>query len=515
MHGLILVQLQKFAIQTIGSDTWRRALKSADLDGTSFSASGLYDDSQAFELVVLAASTLGVSVDEVVESFGRFLSSELIRLYQRVIKPSWKTLEIIENTETFVHSAVRAGNPGATPPVLDAIRISETELHLLYSSERKLCKLATGIIKGLADHFNEIIEIQKDSCMHNGDPYCSFRLIRSTVKHDTEKINLGNTVHFDSKGQITSTVSHESSDDDLPDGAKTATASEATRWDQFVSPPLSDADFGSIGPYRLLARQGEGGMGCVFRSIDTRTEQLVAVKILHPKFAKDLTSQKRFMRELSALQKISSPHVVAVRDVGQIGPLPYLVMEFLKGTNLNGYCARFQSLPIHEVLRIAIETVLGLSAVHDSGIIHRDLKPDNLWVESPSLNLKIIDFGLAHAMSEELRLTRTGTFIGTPSFMSPEQAGGGAIDHRSDFFSLGCILYELTTGKRPFDRANIISTLSAIATHTPKHPKDLQPELPQDLSQLIMDLLEKSPNNRPGDCKEILLRVRGIAGQLN
>jgi serine/threonine protein kinase len=129
--------------------------------------------------------------------------------------------------------------------------------------------------------------------------------------------------------------------------------------------------------------------------------------------------------------------------------------------------------------------------------------------------LKIIDFGIAHAMSEEMRLTRTGTFIGTPSFMSPEQAGGGAIDHRADFFGFGCILYELTTGKRPFDRANIISTLSAIATHTPERPIDLQPELPQDLSDLIMDLLEKSPSKRPGDCQEILSRVRAIARDLN
>lgn len=147
MHGLILVQLQKFAQQTLGPEEWRSALSKAGLDRTSFSAGLVYEDRQALELIVLAAETLNVPVDEVVEMFGRFLSTELIRLYQRVIKPQWRTLDIIENTETFIHSAVRVGNPGAVPPVLDAIRLSENELQLLYSSDRKLCKLAIGIIK--------------------------------------------------------------------------------------------------------------------------------------------------------------------------------------------------------------------------------------------------------------------------------------------------------------------------------------------------------------------------------
>ena len=131
MHGLILVQLQKFAQQTLGSEEWRSALSKSGLDRTSFSAGLVYEDRQALELIVLAAETLNVPVDEVVEMFGRFLSTELIRLYHRVIKPHWRTLDIIENTETFIHSAVRVGNPGAVPPVLDAIRLSENELHLL------------------------------------------------------------------------------------------------------------------------------------------------------------------------------------------------------------------------------------------------------------------------------------------------------------------------------------------------------------------------------------------------
>jgi len=127
MHGLILVQLQKFAQQTIGPQQWREASAKAGLNHQTFSAGSVYEDSQAIEQIALASSILGIPVDQVVESFGIFLSKELIRLYQRVIKPEWKTLDIIENTETFIHSAVRAGNPGAVPPVLDAIRISDDQ----------------------------------------------------------------------------------------------------------------------------------------------------------------------------------------------------------------------------------------------------------------------------------------------------------------------------------------------------------------------------------------------------
>ena len=501
MHGLILVQLQKFAQQSIGPNQWRDALFQSGIENTAFSVAMNYDDSKAFELVKLAAKALGIPTDDVVESFGRFLASELIKLYQRVIKPGWRTLDIIENTETFIHSAVRASNPGATPPVLDAIRISEDELHLLYSSNRKLCKLATGIIKGLADHYDEVIEIQKDSCMLAGDPFCSFRLTKNSSKQDTQRIVIENTLAQDLG--VTLTASRVSPDKTMSETDE----SSPTQWMDFVGPAIFEADIGSIGEYRLVARQGEGGMGCVFRAIDTRTEQSVAIKILHPKVAQDPTARTRFLRELQALQKIKSNHVVEVRDVGQVGQLPYLVMEFLRGTTLQSYCLRFQSLPIHETLRIAIESIQGLSAIHSAGIVHRDLKPSNLWVEAPSLNVKIIDLGLAHAMTEEMRLTRTGTFIGTPAFMSPEQAGGGTIDHRSDFFSLGCVFYELATNTRAFDRGNLMATLSALANHTPTNPAELVPEIPNDFADLIMQLLEKKPMDRPNSCAEIQAKL--------
>ena len=515
MHGLILVNLQKFAQQSLGPEEWRSALSKSGLDRNSFSAGSVYEDRQALELIVLAAETLNVPVDEVVEMFGRFLSAELIRLYQRVIKPHWRTLDIIENTETFIHSAVRVGNPGALPPVLDAIRLSENELQLLYSSDRKLCKLAIGIIKGLADHFQEVIEIHKDSCMLQGDPFCTFRLIRNLARHDTEKLDVRKTMQFGLESPLTVQGDSLSWEGQTNKTLAERSKSELTRWESHLSPAILESDFASIGPYRVLAQHGEGGMGCVFRAIDTRSEQTVAIKVLHPQVSKEATSKKRFLRELQALQQIRSPHVVEVRDVGEVGQLPFLVMEFLRGTNLQVYRQRFQSLPIHEILRIAIETVDGLSAVHRCGLIHRDIKPENLWIESSTLNVKIIDFGLAHAVSEEMRLTRTGTFIGTPSFMAPEQASGGSIDQRADFFSLGCVLYDLATGQRPFDRQNIMSTLSALANHIPENPLDLWPDCPAGFSELIMQMLEKEPVKRPQDCQEIAGRLKQIVESLS
>jgi serine/threonine protein kinase len=256
-------------------------------------------------------------------------------------------------------------------------------------------------------------------------------------------------------------------------------------------------------------------MGCVFRAIDSRTEQTVAIKVLHPKVSREAIAKKRFQRELQALQKIRSPHVVEVRDVGEVGQLPYLVMEFLRGRNLQVHRQRFQNLPIHEILRIAIETVDGLAAVHQCGLIHRDIKPENLWIESTTLNVKIIDFGLAHAVSEEMRLTRTGTFCGTPSFMAPEQASGGTIDQRADFFSLGCVLYDLSTGRRPFDRENILSTLSALANLTPEKPRVSVPDCPEGFSELIMRMLEKDPAKRPQNCQEIATKLKEIVASLS
>ena len=541
MHGLILLQLQKFAQQAIGSEHWRSLLKEAGFEESVFSAGRVYEDQQVFRLVEIAAKALGIPADQVLESFGRFLSTELVRLYQRVIKPEWKTLDIIENTETFIHSAVRVGNPGAMPPPLDAIRTGPNDLQLLYSSERKLCKLAIGIIKGLADHFHEVIEIEHDACMHRGDPYCTFQLKRVQRRHDTQHISLNNTVAIDhtlelrepvklkGSGELGVTLELEnganglehptsqyefSSSDLLSSEGLLEPSKKAAIWEYFLQPAIMPSDLASIGSYRVIAKHGEGGMGAVFRGIDTRTDQSVAIKVVHPRIAENENSRKRFLRETRSVQLIKSPHVVEVYEVGEVGGLPYMVMEFLRGMSVQAHRERFQSLPVHEILRIAIETVAGLTEVHRCGIIHRDLKPENLWVESPSLRIKIIDFGLARNIEEEMRLTRSGSCLGTPSYMSPEQALGESMDFRSDFFSLGCVLYELTSGIRPFEREGLISTLNALTKEEPKPPIEVVEGIPNSLSEVIMNLLNKNPEERPANCSVLSEQLTQILDAL-
>ncbi|MBU6237791.1 MAG: heme NO-binding domain-containing protein [Planctomycetes bacterium] len=500
MHGLIFLQLQKFAQQSIGAEQWRTILAEAGLDKEIFSVARIYDDKQLLDLVALAAKSLNANIDDVVESFGRYIASELLRLYQRVVKPEWKTLDIIENTETFIHSAVRVANPGAAPPVLDAVRLSPNDLQLIYSSDRKLCRLAIGIIKGLADHFQETIEIRHDACMLKGAPFCSFHLTKQQDRDPTQQTSIDNTLELDISN-------YERKSSDL---SSLAFDDGKTHWGDYLNPSLRPNDFGSLGPYRLIEKKGEGGMGVVFRALDTRSERIVAVKVLHPKRVGDETVRKRFAREIRALQSIKSPHVVEVYETGEVSRLPYLVMEFLKGSTLRAYRSRFRNLAIHEIIRIAIETTRGLAAVHDCGLVHRDLKPDNVWVESPSLNIKIIDFGLAHATTEDMRLTRTGMFIGTPSYMSPEQASGSPIDPKADLFSLGCMLYDLITDVRPFERLSVFGTLTALANHTPTPPHELHSAVPVELSKLTMQLLEKSPTKRPSNCREVEVRLATI-----
>jgi serine/threonine protein kinase len=285
-------------------------------------------------------------------------------------------------------------------------------------------------------------------------------------------------------------------------------------WEYFLQPAIVPSDLASIGPYRLIAKQGEGGMGAVFRGIDTRTDQSVAIKVVHPRIAENENSRKRFLRESRAVQLIKSPHVVEVRELGEVGGLPYMVMEFLRGMSVQAHRERFQSLPVHEILRIAIETVAGLTEVHRCGIIHRDLKPENLWVESPSMRIKIIDFGLARNIEEEMRLTRSGSCLGTPSYMSPEQALGESMDFRSDFFSLGCVLYELTSGIRPFEREGLISTLNALTKEEPKPPIELVEGMSNSLSELIMALLSKNPEGRPANCSVLSKKLTDVLDAL-
>ena len=171
-------------------------------------------------------------------------------------------------------------------------------------------------------------------------------------------------------------------------------------------------------------------------------------------------------------------------------------MEYLEGEPLDARIAWEGRLPVAEVLRIGGEIALGLAAAHAKGLIHRDVKPANIWLEGKDRHVKILDFGLARAMTAGGQLTQSGSIMGTPAYMAPEQAAGRPVDGRVDLFSLGCVLYEMSTGERPFKGDDAMAVISALALHTPPTPRSLNGNVPAGLSDLINRLLEKEPGRR-------------------
>jgi len=273
-------------------------------------------------------------------------------------------------------------------------------------------------------------------------------------------------------------------------------------WD-FLAPAQNPDEIGRLGPYRVLKMLGAGGMGVVFRAEDPHLKRLVALKAMLPTMAKSPNAKVRFFREAQAAAALKHPHIVTIFQVGEDRGAPYLAMEFLEGESLDDRLKRETRLQVPDILRIGREIAKGLAAAHDKGLIHRDIKPGNVWLESPESHVKILDFGLARAMSDQAQLTQSGAIVGTPAYMAPEQAGGKQVDGRCDLFSLGCVLYRMCTGEMPFKGTDTISILSALLMEVPPPASSLNPEIPTELSDLVMQLLAKKPEQRPQDARTV------------
>jgi len=271
----------------------------------------------------------------------------------------------------------------------------------------------------------------------------------------------------------------------------------------FLAPPQAADELGRLGSYRVLRVLGAGGMGVVFQAEDPHLQRLVALKAMLPNLADSESAKQRFLREARAAAALKHDHIVTIHQVGEDRGAPFLAMEFLEGEPLDDRLKREGKLPLADVLRIGREMADGLAAAHERGLIHRDIKPANVWLEGKKGRVKILDFGLARAANDEAHLTQSGAFVGTPAYMAPEQAQGKNIDPRSDLFSLGCVLYRMATGKIPFRGAYIHSTLMAVATENPAPPVSLNFELPTELSDLIMQLLAKNPEDRPESAQAV------------
>ncbi|MGO9917129.1 MAG: protein kinase domain-containing protein [Isosphaeraceae bacterium] len=282
----------------------------------------------------------------------------------------------------------------------------------------------------------------------------------------------------------------------------------------FLSPPRAPGELGWLAHYRVLRLLGEGGMGIVFRAEDSLLSRPVALKVIRPEVADTPGIAQRFMREARATAALEHDHIVTVYQVGQENGIPFLAMEYLKGTSLAEWLARGHRPSVELALRIGREIAAGLSAAHRHRLIHRDIKPANIWLEAPSGRVKILDFGMARSEREDIEITGAGVVMGTPAYMAPEQARGEPAGASSDLFSLGCVLYRLCTRRLPFEGDSVIAVLTSISTETPPAPRDLNDRVPASLSVLIMRLLHKMPEARPVSAEVVLNELRSIEREL-
>src|SRR5262245_10953564 len=257
----------------------------------------------------------------------------------------------------------------------------------------------------------------------------------------------------------------------------------------FLSPPQEADELGRMGPYRILRVLGAGGMGVVYEAEEPALERRVALKVLLPALAASASARQRFLREARAAAKVEHERIVPIFQVGEERGLPYLAMPLLKGESLETRIRREGRLPMGEALRIGREVADALAAAHERGLIHRDIKPGNIWLEGAAAMVKLLDFGLARSLeTDSAPLTQQGSLVGTPAFMAPEQAAGLTVDARCDLFSLGCVLYQTTTGQLPFQGATAVLTLMAVMQRQPLPPAFVRPDVPPALSDLIMRL---------------------------
>ncbi|HET7452052.1 MAG TPA: protein kinase, partial [Thermoanaerobaculia bacterium] len=276
-----------------------------------------------------------------------------------------------------------------------------------------------------------------------------------------------------------------------------------------------------LGPYEVLSPLGAGGMGEVYKARDTRLDREVAIKVLPPQLSENAEFRQRFEREAKAISQLSHPHVCALYDVGRQDGVEYLVMELLDGQTLADRLDR-GALPLEQTLRVGVEIADALEKAHKRGIVHRDLKPGNVMLTKSGV--KLLDFGLAKSVAPEREaaftslpteaarpLTEKGTVMGTFQYMAPEQLEGKEADARSDIFALGCVLYEMASGKKAFSGSSRASTIAAILEREPPPISSITPMTPPALDRVVRTCLAKDPDDRWQSAHDVKSELQWIA----
>ena len=264
--------------------------------------------------------------------------------------------------------------------------------------------------------------------------------------------------------------------------------------------------------YHILEKLGKGGMGGVYKARDINIDENMALKILNPEIASDEKTLQRFRNELRLTRKISHRNICRVFDLSEYEGIHYISMEYVSGEDLKSLIYRVGQLTVGKAVIIARQICEGLNEAHRLGVVHRDLKPQNVMIDSEG-NAKIMDFGIARSVKSE-GITEEGVIVGTPEYMSPEQVEGNEIDGRTDIYSFGIILYEMLTGRLPFEGKTPLSVAVKQKSEKPLNPRRINSQIPENISRLILKCLQKKADERYQDVGELLAELREIEKQM-
>ena len=280
-----------------------------------------------------------------------------------------------------------------------------------------------------------------------------------------------------------------------------------------LEPPTHPELLGRIDEFEIEEKIGQGGMGVVFRGFDRRLNRPVAVKVMAPHLGANGVARKRFAREAQAAAAVVHPHVVPIYRVNSSPERPYIAMALVDGRSLQDHVSLNGPLEAIDVVRVSIQIADGLAAAHRQGLIHRDMKPANILMEKDVRRVMITDFGLARAVND-VAMTQSGCLAGTPNYMSPEQVTDVDVDHRSDLFGVGGVMYFIATGREPFRSESAFAVINRIIREIPRPARSINAEIPETLDRIINRLLEKNPADRFQSADELQLLLTDYLAHL-
>lgn len=387
-----------------------------------------------------------------------------------------------------IGDSVMAEFPDATVAVRTAIEIQQRFAGLNHSlSDRERLQVRIGINAGRGfregnDVYGDAVNVAARITKHSGPG----QILVSGSVHG----GLGGwTANYRSLGKVTIEGKAEKEDIFEVLWAGDAVPSQSA---PAIQPETVQVGFAFAGRYRVLAEVGQGGMGIVYKTQDSETGEVVAVKVLRPAIALDESAVERFKNEVRLARKIAHRNVCRIYEFNRAGNTAFISMEFVEGETLRAILHRFRSLSLKQSIAIARQICSALHEAHALGIAHRDLKPENIMIDKAG-DVKLMDFGIARFVQGG---TTTTGIKGTPAYMSPEQAEGKTIDHRCDIYAFGLVLYEMLTGSAPFTGDTPLAVALQHVRDTPPAPSDKEPSVPPGIEQLIMRCLRKNPDDR-------------------